>query len=494
MRTVMQGSATVCAAFLFACAAHAAEPDFVPSADLLAAARKEGKLVLYTANFLDTEQAVSKRFSARFGIQLEIVRAPTGSLITRIKTEAAANRLIADVIDISDRVQARAMIELFAPYAPPNAADYPEVARTGDRLWPRSGNAWTITYNSALVTDPPKSWADLAKPEFGKQRLGQTVVSAGGGPFNRAMFERKVLGEDYWTKQAALKPALFPSQAQMVDAMIRGEIAIAPLVTNLAIPLAAQGAPLKWFFAPEGVPVTVFCAGLAKGAAQSQCREAVHGLGDVARGPGADGRARLVFLAGAGPDAAGRRRRARSRPGIRTTPRSRRSSSLGPTTGTRPTIIANKKREDAVAHRHARHDSADHHHGLLSAAAVVRPQPRRPRVQVRARRQPVPRTVSRRGRQHHRRAGSRRARHRDRRRQPLRSDRGRQVVVLLSDRTPRRRARPPRHLARLDVAPRPAARAKSCGRCRRPISPAWCARSSRAGRSNTPRCGRWRSA
>ena len=93
--------AAVCAAFFFACAAHAAEPDFVPSADLLAAARKEGKIVLYTANFLDTEQAVVKRFSQRFpGIQIEIVRAPTGQLITRIKTEAAANRMIADVIDI----------------------------------------------------------------------------------------------------------------------------------------------------------------------------------------------------------------------------------------------------------------------------------------------------------------------------------------------------------------------------------------------------------
>ena len=239
----------------------------MPSAELLAAARQEGKIVLYTANFLDTEQAVVKRFSQRFpGIQIEIVRAPTGSLVTRIKTEAAANRMIADVIDISDRVQARAMNDLFAPYAPPNAAGFPAVARTGDRLWPRSGNAWTIAYNSELVKDPPKSWADLIKPEFGKQHLGQTVVAAGGGPFNRAMFERKMFGEDYWTKQAALKPSLFPSQAPMVDAMIRGEIAIAPLVTNLAIPLAAQGAPIKWFFAPEGVPVTVFCAGIAKGA------------------------------------------------------------------------------------------------------------------------------------------------------------------------------------------------------------------------------------
>ena len=89
------------AACFFAFAAHAAEPAFVPSADLLAAARKEGKIVLYTANFLDTEQAVAKRFSERFpGIQIEIVRAPTGQLIARIKTEAAANRMIADVIDI----------------------------------------------------------------------------------------------------------------------------------------------------------------------------------------------------------------------------------------------------------------------------------------------------------------------------------------------------------------------------------------------------------
>jgi iron(III) transport system substrate-binding protein len=258
----------VVAAFFLACATYAAEPDFVPPAELLAAAKKEGKIVLYTANFLDTEQAVAKRFSERFpGLQIEIVRAPTGQLITRIKTEAAANRMIADVIDISDRVQARGMLELFAPYAPANASDYPEVARTADRLWPRSGNAWTIAYNSALVSDPPKSWADLVKPEFGKHRLGQTVIASGGAPFNRAMFERKVLGNDYWEKQAALKPSLFPSQAPMVDAMIRGEIAIAPLVTNLAIPLAAQGAPLKWFFAPEGVPVTVFSCGIAKGAA-----------------------------------------------------------------------------------------------------------------------------------------------------------------------------------------------------------------------------------
>jgi iron(III) transport system substrate-binding protein len=255
-------------ALLFAAGSASAADTFSPSAELLAAAKAEGKVVFYTANFLEVEQTIAKRFSTRFpGVQLELVRAPTGQLVTRIQTEFAAKKLFADVIDISDRPQARGLLEVFAAYAPPNAADYAAIARTTDRLWPRSGNAWTITYNSELVRNPPKTWADLVKPEFGQLRIGQTIIASGGAPFMRAMFERKVMGEEYWGKQAILKPTLYPSQAPMVDAMIRGEIAIAPLVTTLAIPLAAQGAPIKWFFAPEGVPITVFAAGLVAGSA-----------------------------------------------------------------------------------------------------------------------------------------------------------------------------------------------------------------------------------
>jgi iron(III) transport system substrate-binding protein len=252
--------------FLLSIGLAMAAETYTPAPDLLAAARREGKVILYAANFLDTEQEVAKRFKQRFGIDVEIIRAPTGQLITRVKTEAAANRLGADVIDISDRIEARRMIDVFAPYAPPNADDYPAATRTGDRVWPRSGNAWTISYNPMLVPEPPKSWQDLATPAFGKLGLGQTVVASGAAPWTRAMFERKVLGEDYWARQAALKPTLYPSQAPMVDAMIRGEIAVAPLVTNLAIPLARQGAPLKWLFGPEGVPATVFAAGIGRSA------------------------------------------------------------------------------------------------------------------------------------------------------------------------------------------------------------------------------------
>jgi len=69
------------------------------SPELIAAAKAEGKLVYYTANFAEVEQQVIKAFNKRFPeIKVEMVRAPGGQLITRVKTEAAAGKLIADVM------------------------------------------------------------------------------------------------------------------------------------------------------------------------------------------------------------------------------------------------------------------------------------------------------------------------------------------------------------------------------------------------------------
>ena len=56
------------------------------SPELIAAAKKEGKLVLYTANFAEVEQVVIKEFNKRFPeIKVEMVRAPGGQLITRVR-------------------------------------------------------------------------------------------------------------------------------------------------------------------------------------------------------------------------------------------------------------------------------------------------------------------------------------------------------------------------------------------------------------------------
>ena len=239
------------------------------SPELIAAAKKEGKLVYYTANFAEVEQQVIKAFNKRFPeIKVEMVRAPGGQLITRVKTEAAAGKLI--------RRRGRS----FRPRA--DAAGWSTCSRTTRRrtppttrpdaqispkLWPRATLVWSIAYNTELVKNPPKTWMDLTKPEYGNKQIGQVIAASGGTTWTRIMFERQVLGEDYWKKQAATHPMLYPSGAPMSDALVRGEVAIGPLLYNAIYPKQKDGAPIEIFFPPEGAPVNPYATGIPKTAA-----------------------------------------------------------------------------------------------------------------------------------------------------------------------------------------------------------------------------------
>src|SRR5258705_4052857 len=116
--SIIIAAATAAAAAAASIAAPAQE---FGSPELIAAAKKEGKVVYYTANFAEVEQEVINAFNKRFPeIKVEMVRAPGGQLITRVKTEAAANKLSADVVDHSDRALMTDLLDLVPDYAPPN--------------------------------------------------------------------------------------------------------------------------------------------------------------------------------------------------------------------------------------------------------------------------------------------------------------------------------------------------------------------------------------
>jgi iron(III) transport system substrate-binding protein len=195
-----------------------------------------------------------------------MVRAPGGQLITRVKTEAAAGKLIADVVDHSDRALMLPLADLFQDYSPPNAADYDPAALVSPKFWPRATVFWSIAYNTELVKNAPKTWMDLTKAEYDKQ-TGQVFAQSGGTTWTRIMFERQVLGEDYWAKQAATHPILYPSGAPMSDALVRGEFGLGPLLYNAIYPKQKEGAPVKMVFPPEGVPANPYASGIPKTAA-----------------------------------------------------------------------------------------------------------------------------------------------------------------------------------------------------------------------------------
>jgi iron(III) transport system substrate-binding protein len=234
---------------------------------LVAAANKEGQIVLYTAGLTEVVQETINVFNKSFpGIRVSMVRASGGQLITRIRSEAASGKLEADVIDHSDRGQAKSIEDLFADYAPPNASAYLAETLVSPKLWPTTTPAWCIAWNPEIVSNPPKTWWDLCKPEYGGGKIGQVIGPSGGTTWTRIMFERQVLGEDYWAKQAAVKPKLFPSNAPLCDAVIRGEVGLGPILMSIVYPKKRDGAPIDMTYGTEGVPITPYGTGLAAGA------------------------------------------------------------------------------------------------------------------------------------------------------------------------------------------------------------------------------------
>ena len=224
---------------------------------LIDAARKEGKIVYYTADFTESEQEVIKAFNKRFPfVKVEMVRAPGGQLITRMKTEAAAGKLLGRRRR-SFRSRADAGHRGTVPGL--RAAERRRLSRRradlAEAVAARSTLGWSIAYNTELEKNPPKSWMDLCKPQYGPKKIGQVIAPSGGTTWTRIMFERQVLGEDYWKKQAATQPILYPSGAPTSDALVRGEISVGVLLYNIAYIKKRDGAPVDINFPTEGVPL-----------------------------------------------------------------------------------------------------------------------------------------------------------------------------------------------------------------------------------------------
>jgi len=242
--------------------------EYRPSDRLIAAARKEGRLVLYTAAYVEVEQEVINLFNKSFPfVKVELVRASGGQLITRVRSEAAAGKLIADIVDHSDPSLMAGMAELFQDYVPPNADEYRPETVTAGKMWPVITPPWTIIYNREIVKNPPRTWMDLCKPEYGDGQIGTVIAASGGSTWARIMFERLVLGENYWVRQAATRPKLFPSGAPLADAVVRGEVPIGVVVHNAILAMKRDGAPVDVIFPPEGVPVLYNATAIPKTAA-----------------------------------------------------------------------------------------------------------------------------------------------------------------------------------------------------------------------------------
>ena len=218
---------------------------------LLAGARREGEVSVYTSLTSEEVVGLAAAFEKKYGVKVKTWRASSEKILQRTLTEARALRFEADVIETNGpELEALYRERLLLPLASPHTADLlPQALRPHGHWVGTRVNMFVHAYNTELVKkeELPKSYADLTHPRW-KGRLG---IEAEDEDWFAMVI--KGLGEE-----AGLKT--FREVARVNGFSVRkGHTLLAGLVGSGEVPLAltiyshgadklkAKGAPVEWF-------------------------------------------------------------------------------------------------------------------------------------------------------------------------------------------------------------------------------------------------------
>jgi len=250
--------AAALAACGFATAAHAetvAEAAAYDKPDreqkLMAAAKKEGSLEIYTSAQSDDMGALVQAFEKKYGIKVNVWRSSSEKVLQRFVQEARAGRHTMDIAETNGpELEAMHREKLTEKMSSPYLKDLipqaimPHGEWTGTRL-----NVFVQAYNTnALKKDQlPKKWEDLADPKWkGKLGIEQEDSDWLAG-------EAAEMGEQKATKvfkdivdKAGI--SVRKGHTLLTQLVASGEIPLALTVYNYkAEQLKNKGAPIDWF-------------------------------------------------------------------------------------------------------------------------------------------------------------------------------------------------------------------------------------------------------
>ncbi|MFL5069938.1 MAG: extracellular solute-binding protein [Xanthobacteraceae bacterium] len=272
-RHVLKGSGAIAATvFASPLRAQAPAPEAVTPA-LIEAARKEGKLVFYTAMDLQLAERFGRTFEQKYpGIAVRVERSGAERVFQRIDQEYRSNIRAVDVVNTAD--QAHCIIwkrnGWLAAYLPE------EVAKNFDKRF-YDPDALHVTtrvlvspfgYNTKLVKaeDAPKSFADLLDPKWaGKMVKAHPAYS---GTIMNATFQiARDLGWEYFEKLAKQRIKQVQSATDTPKKNALGERAI--MIDGagyLVIQAKEAGEPVDVIYPAEGTPLATSPSTIFKGA------------------------------------------------------------------------------------------------------------------------------------------------------------------------------------------------------------------------------------
>lgn len=224
---------------------------------LVAAAKTEGKLTLYTSSVDVETQELAKKFEEAYpGIKVEWLRLTSTALFSRYAGEVEANVHNVDVLYSASSQLYQLKPQLFQKLTPalvPSLSAL-QVKAKNDSYAVAEILPHVITYNSALVSkadlDKLKSWKDLADPRW-KGKIALTDPKTTTNVVSWLMLMRDTYGDE-WIKTFAGQYKIVNSAVPGVQQAAAGAFqVVVPTVVNHSADVRAQGAPLA-VLRPEG--------------------------------------------------------------------------------------------------------------------------------------------------------------------------------------------------------------------------------------------------
>lgn len=228
---------------------------------VVAAAKQEGKLVVYTAAVgQPSHREIASAFEKKYGIAVTFLEGRASEIRERVRTEQAAGRFIGDVSHNGSTTSTLQEQEgAFQPFeALPNLTKLrPPFTSTKARV-PVFASSYAMLVNTKLVKpgDEPKSWADLTDPKWKGKILSDDMRALGGGAVAFFVLNDK-LGRGFHEKLAANRPVFSRDLRASERRVARGDYAIwIPMTLNSFAEL--KGLPVKLIHPQEGYPFIAY--------------------------------------------------------------------------------------------------------------------------------------------------------------------------------------------------------------------------------------------
>ncbi len=259
-RDVLKGSLALGTMFASPVRAEAPPAEAI-TPQLIEVARKEAKVVLYSAMDLPVGEKLGKAFETQYpGIAVQIERSGSERLFQRIDQEFASGIRACDVVNSADASHfipwkkngwlAPFVSEDIAKHFPSQYRD-PDGMFATTRIWLSS-----IAYNTNLVKpdDAPKSFADLLDPKWaGKMVKGHPAYS---GTIMTTTFQLiRELGWDYLEKLSKQRVMQVQSSTDPPKKLALGERAVMADGNEYNVVLLKEaGQPVEPVYPTEGTP------------------------------------------------------------------------------------------------------------------------------------------------------------------------------------------------------------------------------------------------